>query len=1154
MSESGYDRRGGGGDGYGYDRRGGGDGYDRRGGGDGYDRRGGGDGYDRRGGGDGYDRRGGGDGYDRRGGGGYNDRRGGGWDGGKGYGKGRSGGRDDDGDDGGGGARPVGTGRIAILKDGFGFIEPEEGTGQHYFHFSSLRDAAQPRLGDEVRYVLEVDRRSGREAAARMSILPPGTLPPRAEVQLQGVIERAGREGGKIVLGTTLSPDAGDGEAQGHQRTVYHYEPREAPRSGPPLTDGDLVEFTITEGRPEMRGGKKWCRKVVLIKAGGGLPRHQGAVITVKEHFGFIRQADAPGECFFHFSELPREAQADVRPGVEVEYCKTKDARSGKEAATRITLLPEGSVSFEVILPPRYEGVVGTAIGPLTSQRALPAAVSRSEKLSQGGVLRASVASVASDAAAVAPAAEPPAAAPASSSDGGGAGGGDGGGEDGSAGGGGGGAAASASRGACSSWADASSDDEEGGSSGEGGGKGRGGKGRGGMGRGSAGRGSSAGAAAVAAEAEDAVAGADAAEAAALERALQSLSNVPAERLRPPQNNERLGFSVADLMEGTREEGVFDGDTVEFSLAVEKNGGARGAANVRVLVPNWQRGFVVHTKDDHGFIKPALSERGGQVYFSKGALSEAVGQLRSGEELEFRTFTEAGGGGGGRDGGGKGGHREPQRICAAMIRRLPKGTIITEWLLPEWWLATVSRPARGRGQQHGKGQGKGGAQADGHGVLTVSRLMAHADEPLEDAAAAAAAAADAAADAATDAAGGVPAPRRPPPPTTADVGQAILDVNAPLVEGDAGRAVSSAMAEGAADGSAATPAAPNAPTGRALAAIARLRGVAPPAAAAAEAASAETNARQRGGGSRRLVTEALKAAIAPTPPPPPADGTISATAPAAAAAEATTAPVAAAPGALPFTLDDLSDARTSLGAGDHVGVQLCVHASSGKLRVARVRLVAAAVEERERGVATAIKDHFGFLRCESREGQLFFHFAALTSGGGGGGGGGGRPPHNPSPGDEFDFGARSCHPPRMHAHPTSQGVMGALTPPQTGGLTRPHAASPRACPFPVPAVVGVDERTGKQSALKMRSLPRGSVKFEETVSEGLSGYVGSVNLGNQTGEVVSDTPYEGSTLRLPLSRNAVTLPRGSLPALGSDVTFDIGRLKSKGTLVATNVK
>ena len=84
-----------------------------------------------------------------------------------------------------------------------------------------------------------------------------------------------------------------------------------------------------------------------------------------------------------------------------------------------------------------------------------------------------------------------------------------------------------------------------------------------------------------------------------------------------------------------------------------------------------------------------------------------------------------------------------------------------------------------------------------------------------------------------------------------------------------------------------------------------------------------------------------------------------------------------------------------------------------------MRLVAAAVEERERGVVHACKDHFGFLKCEAREGQVFFHFAAVQSAPGGGGGGGARSAP-PVAGDEFDF------------------------------------------------VLGVDERTGKPCATKLR--------------------------------------------------------------------------------------
>ena len=81
-------------------------------------------------------------------------------------------------------------------------------------------------------------------------------------------------------------------------------------------------------------------------------------------------QAEAAGDLFFHFSEVPRDSVGDLRAGVEVEFSKSKDARSGKEAATRLAILPPGSVTFELVLPTRYEGVVSTSSSSLRSRRA----------------------------------------------------------------------------------------------------------------------------------------------------------------------------------------------------------------------------------------------------------------------------------------------------------------------------------------------------------------------------------------------------------------------------------------------------------------------------------------------------------------------------------------------------------------------------------------------------------------------------------------------------------------------------------------------------------------------------------------------------------------------------------------------------------------
>ena len=136
---------------------------------------------------------------DDRGGGGYN---GGDRFGGKGGGRGYGNPLPYGGGGGGGGGRPIAfLGRIAVLKENFGFIDCVDDDGeqlglQHFFAFGSVLGKDKvPKLGDEVRYAVENDRRSGRDAAVRIEILSAGTLPKPVEVRLVGVVERTGHSG-----------------------------------------------------------------------------------------------------------------------------------------------------------------------------------------------------------------------------------------------------------------------------------------------------------------------------------------------------------------------------------------------------------------------------------------------------------------------------------------------------------------------------------------------------------------------------------------------------------------------------------------------------------------------------------------------------------------------------------------------------------------------------------------------------------------------------------------------------------------------------------------------------------------------------------------------------------------------------------------------
>ena len=172
------------------------------------------------------------------------------------------------------------------------------------------------------------------------------------------------------------------------------------------------------------------------------------------------------------------------------------------------------------------------------------------------------------------------------------------------------------------------------------------------------------------------------------------------------------------------------------------------------------------------------------------------------------------------------------------------------------------------------------------------------------------------------------------------------------------------------------------------------------------------------------------------------------------------------------------------------------------MRPSRVRLISAAIEERERGVVHVLKEGgFGFLRCETKVEQLFFHTSGIIGGQGKGKGGGN---NDVRAGDEFDF------------------------------------------------VVGVDERTGKPNATKLKPLPRGTVKFETPVQEGITGMISTCTLASGSGEILLDEPYEGQAA-LTFSKFSVITPKQAMPVAGSKVTCTIAKHKARGHLLAIDI-
>ncbi|CAM9258999.1 unnamed protein product, partial [Phaeothamnion confervicola] len=92
-------------------------------------------------------------------------------------------------------------GRVATLREQFGFIQCCDRPGDLFFHLSVAPDGIS--IGDEVEFVVGHSDRSTRECASDVAVLPPGTIRFEAEIPgvFRGVVDRdlrAAQYGGGI--------------------------------------------------------------------------------------------------------------------------------------------------------------------------------------------------------------------------------------------------------------------------------------------------------------------------------------------------------------------------------------------------------------------------------------------------------------------------------------------------------------------------------------------------------------------------------------------------------------------------------------------------------------------------------------------------------------------------------------------------------------------------------------------------------------------------------------------------------------------------------------------------------------------------------------------------------------------------------------------
>ncbi|KAJ7331808.1 hypothetical protein JRQ81_013988 [Phrynocephalus forsythii] len=251
------------------------------------------------------------------------------------------------------------TGVIEKLLTSYGFIQCSERQARLFFHCSQYNGNLQElKVGDDVEFEVSSDRRTGKPIAIKLVKIKTEALPEE-------------RINGQVVCAVPHNLESKSPAAPGQSPTgsvcyerngeVFYltYTPEDV-EGNVQLETGDKINFIIDTNK---HTGAVSARNIMLLKK--KQPRCQGVVCAMKEAFGFIERGDVVKEIFFHYSEFKGDLEA-LQPGDDVEF--TIKDRNGKEVATDVKLLPQGTVIFEDISIEHFEGTV-TKVIPKVSNK-----------------------------------------------------------------------------------------------------------------------------------------------------------------------------------------------------------------------------------------------------------------------------------------------------------------------------------------------------------------------------------------------------------------------------------------------------------------------------------------------------------------------------------------------------------------------------------------------------------------------------------------------------------------------------------------------------------------------------------------------------------------------------------------------------------------
>ncbi|KAM5202379.1 cold shock domain-containing protein E1 isoform 1-T3 [Hipposideros larvatus] len=250
------------------------------------------------------------------------------------------------------------TGVIEKLLTSYGFIQCSERQARLFFHCSQYNGNLQDlKVGDDVEFEVSSDRRTGKPIAVKLVKIKPET--PEERMNGQVVCAVPHNLESKSPAAPGQSPTGSVCYERNGEVFYLTYTPEDV-EGNVQLETGDKINFVIDNNK---HTGAVSARNIMLLKKKQA--RCQGVVCAMKEAFGFIERGDIVKEIFFHYSEFKGDLET-LQPGDDVEF--TIKDRNGKEVATDVRLLPQGTVIFEDISIEHFEGTVTKVIPKVPSK------------------------------------------------------------------------------------------------------------------------------------------------------------------------------------------------------------------------------------------------------------------------------------------------------------------------------------------------------------------------------------------------------------------------------------------------------------------------------------------------------------------------------------------------------------------------------------------------------------------------------------------------------------------------------------------------------------------------------------------------------------------------------------------------------------------